>query len=421
MHILFVHQNFPAQFGHIAAYLIREKGFRCTFASQKSPGTSAGIERIQYHVKSGATDQTHYCSRTFENAVWHSHALYEALHARPDIRPDLVVAHSGFLSTVFLRELYRCPIINYFEYFYRTTQSDMDFRADFPSPEINKLRARARNAVILLDLENCDVGYSPTRWQRDRLPKLFHDKTEVVFDGIDTTLWRPRPGQPRRIGDRPVPDGVKIVTYVSRGMESMRGFDIFMKAAKLLCERRKDVVFVVVGQDRVCYGGDRDVTGQQTFKEYVLARDRYDLSRFVFTGLMPTQQLAELLAVTDLHIYLTVPFVLSWSLMDALACGATVLASRTAPVEEMIEPGRNGLLVDFFDVEGFAREASRVLDAPGDFKPLGAAGVEMIQSRYSLDVCLPQMLALYERATAAYQGRAASSNNSTLASVSGQG
>jgi glycosyltransferase involved in cell wall biosynthesis len=405
MHVLFVHQNFPAQFGHIAEYLIRQKGFRCTFASQKSPGTWAGVERIQYHVKSGATDKTHYCSRTFENAIWHSHALYEALHVRADVQPDLVVAHSGFLTTVFLRDLYRCPIINYFEYFYRTTQSDMDFRPEFPSPEINKLRARARNSVLLLDLENCDAGYSPTQWQRHRFPTIFHDKIEVIFDGIDTERWQPRTGLARKVGDRVIPDDVKIVTYVSRGMESMRGFDIFMKAAKLLCQRRQDVLFVVVGQDRICYGGDKDFTGNLSFKDWVLAQDSYDLSRFLFTGLMTIPALAELLAVTDLHIYLTVPFVLSWSLMNALACGATVLASNTAPVTEMIEDGKNGLLVDFFDVEGLAQQASRVLDRPGEFKPLGASGAELIRSRYSLDVCLPRMLELYEKASATYRQR----------------
>jgi glycosyltransferase involved in cell wall biosynthesis len=405
MHVLFVHQNFPAQFGHIAEYLMRQKGFRCTFASQKSPGTWAGVERIQYHVKGGAFEKTHYCSRTFENAIWHSHALYEALQVRADIKPDLVVAHSGFLSTVFLRDLYRCPIINYFEYYYRTTECDMDFRPEFPSPEINKLRARARNAVILLDLENCDAGYSPTRWQRERFPSVFLDKIKVVFDGIDTTIWKPRTGLPRRVGDRVIPDDVKIVTYVSRGMESMRGFDVFMKAANLLCKRRQDVLFVVVGQDRVCYGGDKEFTGELSFKDWVLAKDSYDLSRFIFTGLMPIPALAELLAVSDLHIYLTVPFVLSWSLMDALACGATVLGSNTAPIAEMIEDGKNGLLVDFFDVEGIAARASQVLDDPAAFRPLGAAGAEMIRNHYSLDVCLPQMLDLYEQAASTYHAR----------------
>ncbi|MCI0458449.1 MAG: glycosyltransferase [Gemmataceae bacterium] len=404
MHILFVHQNFPAQFGHIAEYLIKKKGFRCTFASQKSPGQGGGIERVQYHIKGGATDKTHYCSRTFENAIWHSHALYEALAVRPDIKPDLVVAHSGFLSTVFLRELYDCPFVNYFEYFYRTKGSDMDFRTDFPSPSINRIRARARNATLLLDLENCDAGYSPTQWQRQRLPRLFHDKVRVIFDGIDTDLWKPRAGLPRQFGKLTLPADRKIVTYVSRGMESMRGFDIFMKVAALLCKMRKDVFFVVVGQDRVCYGGDKEVTGRKTFREWVLAQGDYDLSRFLFTGLIPMQALADLFSLTDLHIYLTVPFVLSWSLMDALACGSTVLASNTAPVREMIEHGKNGLLVDFFDIEGFARMASQILDAPQDYRHLGAAGTELIRERYSLEGCLPQMLQLYEDALSAWKG-----------------
>jgi glycosyltransferase involved in cell wall biosynthesis len=398
MHIVFIHQNFPAQFGHIAAYLAKHHGFRCTFVSQQPPGHSDGIERVQYHLQGGATEKTHFCSRSFENAIWHSHAIYEALRARPDIKPDLIVGHSGFLCTVFLRELYDCPIVNYFEYYYHTHGSDMDFRPEFPYPDINKLRALARNAPLLLDLDSCDLGYSPTRWQRDRLPEVYHPKVQVIFDGIDTQLWRPRPGFPRRVGKWDVPEGMKVVTYVSRGMESIRGFDLFVKMAKLLGERRKDVVFVVVGQDRICYGGDQDFIGNRTFKEWVLAQDQYDLSRFIFTGLMPTPLLAELFAVSDLHVYLTVPFVLSWSLMDALACGTTVLASDTSPVREMIGHGKNGLLVDFFDVERMAQMASEVLDAPGDFKHLGQNGVEMIHSRYSLDVCLPQMLELYQEA-----------------------
>ncbi len=403
MHILFVHQNFPAQFGHIAHYLAERHGFRCTFVSEKPAGRVGPIELVQYRIQGGATRQTHYCSRTFENAVWHTHAVYQALRARPDIRPDLIVGHSGFGSTLFLRDLYPCPIINYFEYFYRPTQSDMDFRPDFPVLELDKLRARARNAMLLLDLENCDLGYSPTQWQRDRLPRLFHDKVRVIFDGVDTQVWQPQPDVPRRLGDLCIPGGVRIVTYATRGMESMRGFDIFMKMAKRLCDRRRDVIFLIAGQDRICYGGDDKVTGGKSFKEWVLAQDNYDLSRFIFLGLLPPPELARLFAMTDLHVYLTVPFVLSWSLLNALACGATVLASKTAPVEEMIRHGENGLLADFFDVEGFAETANRVLDAPREFKHLGAAGAAMVRERYSLEVCLPRMLELYREAL----GRAA--------------
>ena len=396
MQILFVHQNFPAQFGQIARHLAEEHGFGCTFVSERPPDSEGGVRRIQYRVQGGATRQTHYCSRTFENGIWHAHAVYEAMKACPEVRPDLVVGHSGFGSTLFLGDLYSCPIINYFEYFYHSTDSDMDFRPDYPCSEIDRLRARARNAMILLDLENCDSGYAPTCWQRDTLPEIFRHKIRVIFDGIDTNLWRPQPDLPRRVGDWDVPDHVRIVTYVARGMESMRGFDVFMKMAKMICDRRRDVVFAVVGEDRVCYGGDGKVTGAESFKQWVLSQDDYDLSRFHFLGRIPPDQLARLLAVSDLHVYLTVPFVLSWSMMNALACGATVLASDTAPVREMIQHEKNGLLVDFFDARAMADVAQTVLDSPGDFKHLGAAGARMIQERYSLDACLPKMLELYE-------------------------
>lgn len=395
MHVLFIHQNFPAQFGHIAHHLA-QRGFQCTFLSQQPAGRFGNVECLQYQIKSGATPATHYCSRSFENAIWHSHAIHDALTARPDIKPDLVVAHSGFLSTVFLRELYDCAIINYFEYYYLTRGADMDFRPDFPYPAINRLRARARNANVLLDLENCDAGYCPTRWQRSLFPAIFQPKLRTIFDGIDTSIWRPLTGVPRNIANRAVPDDMRIVTYVSRGMESIRGFDIFMKVAKVLCQRRRDVMFVVVGEDRVCYGGDEEFIGQKSFKAWVLSRDEYDLSRFVFTGLLPIGSLVQLFALSDLHIYLTVPFVLSWSLLDALACGTTVLASNTAPVREIIRDGQNGLMTDFFDVEKMADNAEKVLNAPRDFKPLGKAGIDLIRERYSLEVCLPRMLALYE-------------------------
>jgi glycosyltransferase involved in cell wall biosynthesis len=395
--VLFVHQNFPAQFGQIAAALAQRPGYRATFVSRRPPGLSGGVERIQYHLKGGATARSHYCSRTFENAVWHAHGVYEALGARPDIRPDLVVGHSGFGSTLFLRELESCacPMLNYFEYYYHTHDSDMDFRPEFPPREIDRLRARSRNAMILLDLENCDAGYAPTGWQRSRLPARYHDKLRVIFDGVDTSLWRPAPARPLVIGGQTLPGDVPIVTYVARGLEAMRGFDVFMKMAKLLCERRRDVQFVVVGSDRVCYGNDLRFTGGKTFKEWVLARDEYDLTRFLFTGLIPPQDLAGLLSSSALHVYLTVPFVLSWSLFNALACGATVLASDVAPVREVITHGQTGLLTPFSDVEAMARQAEQVLDVPGDYRHLGESAIALVHERYSLDVCLPQLLELY--------------------------
>ena len=181
MHVLFVHQNFPAQFGHVARRLVREHGWQCTVVSRNPPGSSDGVVLIHYEIKGGATEKTHYCTRSFENAVAHCHGVYEACRRHAELRPDLIVGHSGFGSTLFLRELYDCPIVNYFEYFYRPHGSDMDFRPEFPSQELDFLRSYCRNAMILLDLENCQAGYSPTHWQRSLLPAAYADKVRVIL------------------------------------------------------------------------------------------------------------------------------------------------------------------------------------------------------------------------------------------------
>lgn len=397
MHVVFLHQNFPAQFGPFLSQLGGQRDWRFTFVSRYGEGTLPGVERLIYDPRGGATRQTHYFSRTFENVTWHSAAAYHALKLRPDIQPDLIVAHSGFLTAVPLRELYPdCPIVNLFEYFYRTRNSDIDFRPDEAPRQIDKIRARFRNAAILLDLESCDAGYSPTAWQRSRFPQEFQEKIRVIFDGIDTRLWYPRPRQPRRAGRFSVPDDVQLVTYVARGFESIRGFDIFMRFAKKLYLRRSDVRFLVIGEDKVHYGGDLKRTEGMSFKDWVLSQDEYDMTKFAFVGRVPPDVLAQALSISDLHIYLTVPFVVSWSLFNAMACGATILASDTEPVREVIQHGANGLLVDFFDVEAMAETAAHVLEHPESYRHLGQQAVADIHARYSLDVCLPRFIHLFE-------------------------
>jgi glycosyltransferase involved in cell wall biosynthesis len=397
MHILFVHQNFPAQFGHIARYLIGQHGYRCTFVSRKPAGETDGIRRIQYQLQGGATEQTHYCTRSFENAVGHCHGDFEACRQYTDAPPDLIVGHSGFGSTLFLRELYEAPIINYFEYYYRPHGSDLDFRPEFPPRQLDVLRSYCRNATLLLDLENCDAGYCPTRWQKGCFPQTYQNKLEVIFDGVDTDVWHRRDDVPREVDARPIDPETRIVTYVARGMEAMRGFDIFMKVAKRIYTQMPNVIFVVVGTDRVAYGGDLKYISEKSFREHVFKQDDYNLSKFIFPGRIPPERLARLLSISDLHIYLTVPFVLSWSLFDALACGCTVVASNTSPVRELITHEQNGLLADFHDVEGLTDLALRVLRDPAAHRPLAEAGQAIIQEKYTLEKTLPRMLDLYQR------------------------
>lgn len=396
MHILYVHRNFPAQFGQIAAALAAKPGWHCTYVSEKPAGHIHGIECIQYRVAGLATPQTHFCARTFENTIWHSHAIYEALAARPDIAPDLVVGHAGAVSTMFLRQLYDCPHIGYFEYFYGVLGTDFDFRPKRQLSPLERMRAQARNASILLDLHHCDAGTSPTQWQRSLLPLEYQSKVSVIFDGVDTSLWRPIAHAPRIVAGRTLPPDTRVVTYVARGFESIRGFDIFMQIAKRVCLERPDVVFVVVGQDRVFYGSDDQYTSGKSFRDWVLSQDSYDLARIWFVGTMPPAQLAMLWAISDLHIYLTEPFVVSWSLLNALACGVPVLASDTGPVKEIIQHGISGLLNPFFDVDGFVGQTLKVLENPHVYLPLGTRAIEIIENRYQMDVCRSTHVHFYE-------------------------
>jgi glycosyltransferase involved in cell wall biosynthesis len=397
MHILFIHPNFPAQFGQVALHLARHHGFRCTFASEKEIPSSAEIQHLRFQARGGARKETHYCSRTFENQTWKSHALFEALQQQPHIRPDLIVAHSGFVSPLFLRELYpQVPQIGYFEFFYHATGSDMDFRHDLPPPSpLDVLRLRARNAQLLLDLENCDAGYSPTEFQRLQLPVVYQTKVRRIFDGIDTDFWHRSPNPSRAWGGITIPAGHKVLTYVSRGFESIRGFDIFLQVADRVCRARQDVQVLVVGEDRIAYGGDVRYTEGKTFKEWAIARHRPDLTRIHFLGRLPPSQLAEVFSLSDLHLYLTVPFVLSWSLFNALSCSCLVLASDTAPCRELIQNGRTGLLTDFFNIEQWVERVLDILDRLESLTPLRQAGRKLIETEYALPTCLGQMLDLY--------------------------
>ncbi len=416
MHVLFVHKNYPAQFGHIARRLVRQFGYQCTFVSERPPGIDGGVRRIQYKVRGGASKDTLFLARSFANESAHALAVFAACRRHLRASPDLVVGHSGFGSTLFLRELYDCPIVNYFEYYYRPRGSDLDFRPEFQVSELQYLRSPCRNAMILLDLQNCDAGYCPTAYQHGLFPEEYCRKLSVIFDGVDTSVWHRHQGLARRVEGKPVAEDTRIVTYVSRGLESMRGFDIFLKVARQIYRALPNVLFVVVGEDRVAYGGDLKYVGGKSFKEYALGLYDYDLSKFLFVSRMPPVRLAQLLSLSDLHVYLTVPFVLSWSLFDALACGCVVVASDTDPVRELIAHEKTGLLAPFYDVEGLAELALRALRDPPAHRHLGEAGMALVEEKYTLTRCLPPMLDLYRRAVARRHGATADPISRTRAS-----
>jgi glycosyltransferase involved in cell wall biosynthesis len=318
------------------------------------------------------------------------------MEAHADFHPDAIIAHSGFGSSLFLRDLFDCPILNYFEYYYRSHDSDMDFRPEFPPVQLDRLRARARNAMILLDLQNCTTGYCPTNWQASLFPDEYKSKISVVFDGIDTEIFCPNADARSKLASLDLPENAKIVTYVSRSFEAMRGFDIFMQVAKRIAEEVPEAIFLVIGGEGDGYGGDTKYTGGKPFKDVTLEQDDYPMERFRFLGHVPTMGLSHLLAASDLHLYFTVPFVMSWSLVNAMACGAPIIASATPPVEEVITHGKEGLLAEFYDIDGHAEHGIDVLRNPDDYRAMRADARSRVMETYSLDVCLPKLSNMYE-------------------------
>lgn len=401
MHILFVHQNFPAQFRYIAPRLIDEHGWQCTFCTERAEGELPNVRKIIYKARGGATINNSIFTRNYENAVAHAHGVFEAMKEAKDVKPDLIVAHTGFGSSLFLPFLYDAPVINFLEFLYSPVGQDLGFRPEIPVGETELLRSKTNNAMILLDVLNCDRGWTPTHYQRDFFPPEFQSKIEVIFDGIDTGVYYRKEGASERIRQAyKVDPSHRIVSYVARGFEMMRGFDVFMKAAKIIYEKRSDVTFVVVGTDKIHYGADLKFIKEASFRHEVLSQGNYDLSRFRFVGYVPQETLADVLSCADVHLYLTEPFIASWSMVDAMACGAVLIASDQKCVREYVVPGENGLLVNFFDYEALAARALEVLADPPAFAPLGKQAARTVIEKYSLDLAIPRIKDFFERTAA---------------------
>ena len=406
MHFLFVHLS-PGQFEHIAKYLVRKKGHRCTFVCEAASGTAGGIKILGYHVDGRPSRNTHAYAKPFEEEVRRAAGVYKAMKPRRSrLRPDLIIGYSGFGATLFLAELFPgVPIISYFEFFLHPHHSVLDFRPEWVPFERHILRARARNAMTLLDLENCAAGYAPTEFQRTLLPQVYRSKIRVIADGVDTDFWHRQSVPERRLGRLRFKRDTRIVTYAARGLESARGFDIFLRVAKKIYEAEPKVVFLVVGNALVYYGHDLEYIREKSFARHAWNQEEYDLRRFRFLGQVSRRTLARIFCLSDLHINLTIPCGAGWSLLEALASECTVLGSDTGPMKEIIRDNQNGLLCDFFDVDGLARRALEVLKDPAAYRVLGRAARNRIQEKHSLPVIMPRTALFYEEVARATKPR----------------
>lgn len=383
MRILFLHDNFPAQFGPIGTYLAG-KGWEVVFGTRRKGAASPVIKTFNYKPHREVTKGVHPYAGTFEKAAINGQAAARACLElkKRGFSPDVMVAHSGWGPGMYLKDVWPdARYIGYFEWYYQPVGPDVAFLKGEKRPsEDDLLRTRGRNAPILIDLAACDFGLVPTAYQKSQFPPVISDKLKVLHDGIDTQTCAPRPGAKLVLPGFDLSDAREIVTYVARGMEPYRGFPQFMAAASEVLKRRPEAHVVVVGEDRVAYGSK--LPEGDSWKKRMLAQHVFDEKRLHFTGLIPRDQYLKVLQASSVHVYLTAPFVLSWSLMEAMSAGCTIVGSDTDPVKELIEDGNNGLLVDFYNVQAIARAIIRILDAPDKYEAMRAAARETIVSRY---------------------------------------
>ncbi len=403
MNYLFVHQNFPGQFLHVAHALARQPQHRvvCLGDAANLKGRSVvhpNIELHAYQAPQQSSESTHHYLTGFEAQIRRGQNVAQTLLGlkKKGFEPDVVVAHPGWGEALFLRDVFpQAKHIQYFEFFYSNQGSDVNFDPEFTSRFDDELKLRIRNSAQLHALQACDVGVSPTLWQRHQYPREFTSKIEVLHEGVDTVKVCPKPDATFHVGPFVFKGGQEIVTYVARNLEPYRGFHVLMRSLpKLLAERPKAHVLVVGGDD-VSYG--RRLPDGQTYREKYCQQIQNDVdwSRVHFLGKLPYRHYLQALQVSAVHVYLTYPFVLSWSLLEAMSAGCAVVASNTAPVAEVIEDRQQGLLFDFFDAEAMVSRVCEVLTYPERFTAMRQQAREAIVKRFDLHaVCLPQWLAL---------------------------
>jgi glycosyltransferase involved in cell wall biosynthesis len=396
---MFIHPNFPAQFGQAAYYLSDQLGWTCTYVtSVDTTQMSLPFNHINYRVAEGPQPRVFHNPENLQGLMAHLLPIYTGLQSVPQVVPDLVVGHMSYGTMLYLRNLYSCPFIGYFEMLPPPFWTDgIVLRKEFPPPEGVRLFNATYHTLTYLHLHMVDAMYTPTHYQLNSMPVEYRHRCKVIYDGVNCEFFQRQPPQrPLEFHNVSIRPETQVVTYVSPGLESVRGFDIFMKAAKRIAEQLPNAHFLIAGDERTAYGHEGHYIGHKSFKQWVLGQDNYDLSRFHFLGLIPPQDLAVLFNLSDAHIYLTVPHIISTSLVQAMASECVVVGSNTAPVTEFIEDGVHGLLTDFYDVEGLAERAVRVLKDPAQYRPLGAAARARVLERYELKHCLNELAAFFQ-------------------------
>jgi glycosyltransferase involved in cell wall biosynthesis len=393
MQILFIHQSFPGQFGHLAMQLASQPDNRVVFLTQA--GTELDLPNVfkaTFKQTRVARKETHPYLHNLENAVLQGQAAYRTGLSlkQQGFEPDIIYGHSGFGASMYMKDLYpKVPCMGYFEWFYHAYGSDVGFD---PAEEVtidDECRIRTKNMAILQELYSCDAGVSPTYWQHSQFPLEFRNKIRIIHDGVDTRACRPDANVKLVLPDvkLDLSEAEEIVTYVGRGMEPYRGFPQFMAAVSLLLKRRPKCHVVIVGGDGIAYG--KPHPSGKSFREVMLEKYPFDMKRVHFTGPLAYGLYRKVLQASSVHVYLTRPFVLSWSMLEAMSCGCTLVASDTPPVREVVHDGQNGLLFDFLKPQELTDRIEEALDDKTRRAMLGSNARQTIKDNYDVERLVP--------------------------------
>jgi glycosyltransferase involved in cell wall biosynthesis len=400
MKVLFVHQNFPGQYLHLARHFGSQSGHQAVFITQRKDVEMPGVRKIVYKPRRTISPQVHHYLRDSEAAVLNAQ---EVARVAMDLRkagfiPDVMLGHNGWGEIWYLKDIFPdTPLIGYFEFFYRMTGADVGFDPAEPVTPDTAPRLRTKNLGNLLALDTVDLGQCPTEWQKSVYPRRYHPMLNVIHEGVDSTVDRPDPRAGLILAEQKVElkAGDEVVTYVARNLEPYRGFPSFMRSLPKVLAARPNARVLIVGGDEVSYGAR--LPEGETYKKRMLAElgDTLDLTRVHFLGKLPYNGFLKVLQVSRVHVYLTYPFVLSWSMLEAMSAGCLIVGSRTPPVQEVIHHGGNGLLVDFFSPGEIADRVIDALEDPRAFASLRQNARQTVLDRYDLrTICLPAHLRL---------------------------
>lgn len=407
MKLLFVHQNMPGQYRELIKWLVQEND-RLRSAGQTehtivalSKAANAkdaeGYTTIKYTPDHAPKKDAYALSKVWEAATALGYSAAMALQeheAKTGFRPDLILGHTGWGEMLFLKQVWPdVPSIGFFEYFYLLEGGDVGFTK--PANKATPFLLQARNAVPYASLHCVDKAVAPTQWQHDTYPDLFRDKMYVCHDGIRSDILVPEPDARLKLTrlERELTCADEVFTYVARNMEPTRGFKSYMHALPKILNERPDARAIIVGDNKVSYGAaSKHKNGFRGEMEAELG-DSVDWERVHFVGRTSYADFCKIIQLSTCHIYLTVPFILSWSLLEAMSMGAVVVANDVEPVKEAITHQETGLLVDFFDSDALAKQVVDVLARPKDYAHIGQQARDHVVKTYDfLSVCLPQHL-----------------------------